>query len=185
MISIPITTPNAIEPNSSQPIDIIVSPSSTLPPINAPPTAATIEYTTITTRSATTTVASTVRLSGPSARVSASSATTTAGDCADSATATIAQIANVCVIVVSANIGNSGCRTNSTAASTTIAPSTPNAVIARSVLTSGFTRFRSSSPPADKPRMHVATPLTTLSEIDISLETSPSTYGPATTPTSR
>jgi len=152
------------------------------PPITAPVTAVAIENTTITTRSATTTEASMIEDSGPSARVSASIAIITAGDCADSATPITMQTARLCSSVMPSNIGNHGRIRNSAPAIANIAPITANTVIARSVRITGRIFFRFSSLPASSARIAVAVLLTTLSDMPMSFVTSPRTNGPATTP---
>ena len=184
-INIPSATPNRTEPNSSQPTSSAVAWMSTAPPITAPVIASAIENITSTVRSATTTDASSSRLSGPSAFVSPSIAIATAGDCADSDTPITAHTTITCSSVMPSNRSSHGCTRNSTPAIVNIAAMIAYSVIPRSTPISGRTFFRSSSLPASSPRIVVAVSATMRSASTCGLCTKSSRNGPAITPAAR
>ena len=171
----PTTTPNTIEPSSSHATASAVVSTSIPPPITALVSALASEKHRITQRSATTTEASMVDASGPSARVSASIAITTAGDCADSATPITMHTARLWPRSSESNSGSHGRIRNTANPIANIAPITANTVIARSVRSTGRILRSWSSDPASSARIAVAVVLTTLSDTPMSGVTSPST----------
>src|SRR5438094_5314767 len=128
----PIAMPNTTEPSSSHDTASAASKMSLPPPITALVIVDAAEYMMSTTRSASTTEPRITVDSGPSEPVSASSAITTAGDCADSATPITKHTASVCSNVMPSKNGSNGCIKNNAPAIANCAPITAKNVIARS-----------------------------------------------------